>query len=218
MSNVTISDTLYHFTGFGGVGGTSNDEAFETLLKILKSSHLKLCRNEIAWGYQDSDGKKISGISFAPYMTCFTETPLEFSDAHTRDFGKFGIGFKVDWVISKKGQNVVYVRDGRVNNLGEAISRMLMHLTIDKRSPEFPRKCMHEIIYATENMKWRHEREWRIINDKPDCVAEFGVADIDCLICLESHVPQLQKFLESEKGLAGLRSRIKTVGLVGPKS
>lgn len=210
MGNATVSDTLYHFTGFGGAGSKTQDQSFETLIKILQSSHLKLGKNSVEWGYDDEDGKRISGISFSPYMTCFTETPLEFADHHARDFGKFGIGFNIDWVISHKGQNVIYVRDGKVNNLGGAISRMITHLSIDKQSKDFPRKIMHEIIYATENMDWRHEREWRIINDK-DAVAEFNPSDIDCLICLDSYVSKLITFLRANAGLAELESKIKVV-------
>lgn len=211
MGNVTVSDTLYHFTGFGGVGNKTQQKSFETLVRILESSHLKLCKNQIEWGYNDSEGNKISGISFSPYMTCFTETPIEFSGHHTRDFGKFGIGFKIDWVISHKGQNVIYVKDGGVNNIGEAISRMITHLSIDKKSRDFPRKIMHEIVYATENMDWRHEREWRIFSDKKDQVVEFGSSDIDSLICLEEYAPKLLSAINGHPHLTGLDSKIKIV-------
>lgn len=210
MGNVTISDTLYHFTGFGGGGGKSNEEAFATLIKILESSCLKLGKNEINWGYNDSEGRKISGLSFSPYMTCFTETPIQFSGVHTRDFGKFGIGVCIDWVVAKKGQNVVYVRDGEVNILGEAISRMLTHLSIDKLSPDFPRKWMHQIIYATENMNWRHEREWRIISDKQELV-QFDFNNIDELICLKDYEKRLREFLESDKKYSSLLAKIITI-------
>ncbi|HXH32219.1 MAG TPA: hypothetical protein VNJ01_15560 [Bacteriovoracaceae bacterium] len=65
MSNKTISNTLYHFTGFGGGKGKETNATFETLKAILDSSMLRLSRNEIARGHHDSDGKKISGISFS---------------------------------------------------------------------------------------------------------------------------------------------------------
>lgn len=211
MSNPTISNTLYHFTGFGGGAGKSHAEAFETLLAILSSSHLKLSKNEITWGFADDSGKKVAGISFSPYMTCFTETPLEFAKGHSRDFGKFGIGFKIEWVIGHGGQNVVYVKDGSVNKLGNAISRMLTHLSIDKLSPDFPRKLMHEIIYTTENMDWRHEREWRIISDTAGTSA-FKVTDIDCVVCPKPHASKLADFIRAKKELAGLESRIRTAG------
>lgn len=211
MPNVTVSDTLYHFTGFGGGAGKTHDEAFSTLTKILGSSVLKLNRNEISWGFKDSEGKKITGISFSPFMTCFTETPIEFADGHTRDFGKFGIGFKIDWVVRNKGQNVVYVRDGEVNDLGDAISRMLTHLSIDKLSPDFPRKWMHQVVHATENMDWRHEREWRIITDKPDIVVKFVYSDVDSIICLNSYRPKLIGFLDSDPKFVGLKEKIKSI-------
>lgn len=210
MRNVTVSDTLYHFTGFGGGIGKTNDEAFSTLIKILDSSCLKLRKNKITWGYHDGDGRKISGISFWPHMTCFTETPIQFSGPHTRDFGKFGIGFCIDWVVANRGQNVVYVRDGDVNNLGEAISRMLTHLSIDKLSPDFPRKWMHQVIYSTENMGWRHEREWRIISDKPESV-KFEYNNIDSLVCLKSYEAKLREFLESDSKFSELLARITTI-------
>ncbi len=128
-------------------------------------------------GYSDSRGKKVTGVSFSPYITCFTETLLGFATDHIRDFGKFGIGFDIDWVIKNKGQNVVYVQDGNVNHLGETISKMPMHLKIDKLSKDFPRKRLHEIVHITENMKWRNEREWRIVGESDNLKREFDFSD-----------------------------------------
>ena len=197
MGNPTISNTLYHFTGFGGEDGKTSDESFETLKKILSSSVLLLSRNDVEWGYTDSEGKKVTGVSFSPYMVCFTETPLGFANDHIRDFGNFGIGFDIDWVISNKGQNVVYVQDGNVNHLGETISKMLMHLVIDKQSKDFPRKRLHELVYITENMNWRNEREWRIVDDKEGQVA-FTFENVKEIVCPKEYQEKLIAFLKSD--------------------
>lgn len=61
MSNVTVSDVLYHFTGFGGTG-KSDEQSFDTLLKIIKSSKLILNKNDIKWGYHDTEGNPASSV------------------------------------------------------------------------------------------------------------------------------------------------------------
>ncbi|MGZ3724566.1 MAG: abortive infection system antitoxin AbiGi family protein [Pseudobdellovibrio sp.] len=215
MGNVTISNVLYHFTGFGGAEadgqGKTTKEAFETLKKILHSSHLRLCKNEVSWGYADEDGRRpFTGLSFSPHLTCFSETPIEYATDHTRSFGKFGIGFDINWVISHRGQNVIYVKDAAVNHIGNVISKMLIHLSIDKKSPDFPRKYMHEIVYATENMKWRNEREWRIISDKSG-QADFTFADIKSLVCPKSHEKELKEFLELDAKYVGLKEKMHII-------
>ncbi len=56
------------------------------------------------------DGSKISHHGQKIPVTCFTEWTLNLSAPHTAKYGRLGLGFSKNWVMSRGGQPVTYFK------------------------------------------------------------------------------------------------------------
>lgn len=164
--NPTQSEILYHFTGYDGANKKlkSDDDAFSTLLNILSSQELRLSINTRDWTINNPGNSHRFQIPIP--MACLTETPLWGIQNHMRSFGKFGLGFNIDWAINEGAQNVIYYKDGKSSRTINIIKDILTpqftaHGYTHKPSLDW---TIH-ILGLTEDIVFRNEREWRFIGD-----------------------------------------------------
>ncbi len=70
---------------------------------------------------------ELRGNSFALDLpiACFTEWSLGESLAHTKEYGRIGLGFPKRWVIERGGQSVTYFRHNQKGSFLPAVFRLL---------------------------------------------------------------------------------------------
>lgn len=187
--------TLYHFT-----------DSLEILKAILRSKKFLLKENERPWGFSHDGTAR--HILFSIPMTCFTEMPHKELRSHCRNFGNFGLGMKIGWAISRGAQNVIYSEHHHPNDFGKTLIEMLDHnsyLKTLRSSYEFSQGIFDSLVGATEQMRYKDEREWRFIGRltgvnprtfSPSSV-DFQMSDIDVLVVPDSHRVELESFLEN---------------------
>lgn len=171
-----ISNTLTHWTS----RDKPDARSFEIIKEILKSKKLLLqyCPN-----YPNlPDNRQLRTM-----MVCFTDIPLKFSAEHCMRFGRFGIGFSKERMMSYGANPVLYTTpemNERVENYISLIGRLQGEETdrpwrdanlnndIGDRyqfsSEQFD--AMSELAGLMQNYKYSDEsvdynqREWRIID------------------------------------------------------
>lgn len=192
--NVTLSNTLYHFTNF------------DALKAILFSSEFHVKLNTVQWFSPDN-----KGFYFKIPMVCFCETPLQFLKHHKRNFGNYGLGMKIEWAIAHGIHNVIYADMLNPNSHALTIYELLMHY---HSTPAHLKKFRYDsnlnnyLVGSSELMVHRDEREWRFIGKMIDPLEEtftpksltFTINDIDQIICPKEDTDNLIQFLK-EKGL-----------------
>ena len=162
-----ISDTLTHWTGRGKTG----EQAFSVIKSILTNREL--------WLSHCPNYPNLNRHEMKPIMVCFTDIPLHLSEEHCERFGKFGVGFKKENMMSYGASPVFYTTP----HLDEKIDT-LISLVHDLRQYEMDRQLregFENFQYTTEqleslietfgffqNYKYRddsvdyYQREWRI--------------------------------------------------------
>jgi len=204
MTNPTISSQLFHFTGVDKIRGSfkPDDEAFNTLISILKSRVLQLRPNTIDLVLPKGVGI-ITNLKANASIACLTETPIQFIHGHILKYGKFGIGFDVNWALRNGGHNVIYCDRKAPNSYAYTISElgntlyfngMLAH---DKTAT----LSFFKLTFITEDFEFRDEREWRFIQ-APKIIGEipsieFFPEDLKTIVCPESFINQVKDSLKA---------------------
>ena len=170
MKRNYINDELVHWTG----RKRSEDEAFRILRSICDEQVLRLpyCPRYAQEGFQPKTA-----------MACFTDVPLRHSKEHCGKFGKFGIGFHKERMISYGANPVFYTTGSHLERMREVynLTSSLYELYKDRDWREdvepyqFTDKeflALHEISEFTQEYSYKnndstdylnyYQREWRL--------------------------------------------------------
>lgn len=203
--NNTISSQLYHFTGYDKTTNSfkPDDEAFDILKSIIQSGYLRLSKNDVKLHLLPNG--RISSTSVDVKMACVTETPIEYISEHIEKYGKFGIGFNIEWGLAHGGLSVIYTKKENPNGLTTVVSEladffmsngMLSH---DLRAVTW----LSKLSILTENFELRHEREWRFLYAPimPDGYKgiTFLPKDILSIICPKPYVSKVEELLANTR-------------------
>jgi hypothetical protein len=203
--NKTISNQLYHFTGYDKINNAFklDEDAFNILQSILGSQYLRLSPNEVE--VHLPAGGLISSTKVNVKMACLTETPIEFISEHIDKYGKFGLGFSIEWALTNSGLNVIYTEKNNPNSFAHTISElgdffrtngMLSH---DRRAISW----IAQLTVITEKFELRHEREWRFLRAPKMLDGYSGIAfssnDLHTIICPEYYVSKIQDVIANTK-------------------
>lgn len=204
--NVTLSDTLYHFTS-----------QLTTLQAIITSNEYRLNLNDVQWtSPPDADGN-FTHFQYRIPMVCFCETPYVFLQNHIRTFGNYGLGMKIEWAISHGIHNVIYA-DIMNPNLHASMITQLLRLFQNTPTPQrYPRSINDHLVGSIEPMIHRDEREWRFVgevtntttyNFTPNSIP-FTMDDVIEIICPITDSTALEAFLDAN-GQGQHKRKIKT--------
>jgi len=164
-------DRLFHFT-----------KTVENLENILKGREfwVSFCvedhrflnkADEFRILYEGDDNKLIKNLVAYP-MVCFCDIPLERIEAHTLNYGKFGIGMRRDWVKKNNISPVQYIGEDSfsarlwldiLKNIGQVQS------FIKKEDRVYVESYFNNLIHLASYIKpyrnntaiFYNEREWR---------------------------------------------------------
>lgn len=112
-----VSDDLVHFVGRGA---TSDEEAFDRLVTIIRGSWLQSL-NAVLRGERDENASTFeiklgvplsSNERYVPEMICFADIPEEALQIHTAKYRRFGLAFRKNFAISKGARPMLYVPFG----------------------------------------------------------------------------------------------------------
>jgi hypothetical protein len=160
-----MSNKLIHFTR-----GTTEDEAFSTLMKIMKEKRLLGGTRFIRGNYS---------------CVCFTEAPLpSFCELFLNEkanvrYSPFGIMFDKSWVYSQGGRPVIYQHESEFNLLDDSIR--WRHVRYEPND--------------TYPIDFSWEREWRIHRDE----LLFTPADAIIVLPTPKHADYLRELHEEEQ-------------------
>jgi hypothetical protein len=135
-----MSDYLVHFT------------SGDALYSILSDRHLE-ARNEFGWFRSDH------ATSSLRISACLSEVPIDQIDRLAARRGRFGIGFKRDFVQNRGGARVWYAEGLQSNHLFEAFKEI-------RRSDPTRAHAMWKLtpfiddVSSAYDFTW--EREWRV--------------------------------------------------------
>lgn len=166
FSSKISSSLLYHFTGEINVVASILENGF----------HPRTAFEDISFILPNYEKAKV-GIP----MVCFTDIPIELSDAHRKEYGACGIGMKKEWGIMKGLNPICYmIKDSEIynayNHLQWVISQQAQKLDkMENKDGEHSLEVMIAIMdYAgflkeysedpSYNSKpFYDEREWRYL-------------------------------------------------------
>jgi len=199
-----MSSQLFHFTGFDKSNGSFKPDidALEILKRILQSHHLLLTPNKVHLKLPKI-GDLLSEIDVGVHMACLTETPLQFIAGHIAKYGKFGLGFTIEWALRNGGQNVVYCDSNAPNSYTHTVAGIGGYLIRNGAAYDIQKvSWIAELAAITERFELRHKREWRflrapIIDDKLRGI-KFSTEDLQTIVCPRLHIAQIRKILERE--------------------
>jgi hypothetical protein len=106
------SDELTHFVG---ASAPTDEERFQTLLRILRAGRLRASdgsrtTDEAAMLLSITGNKKISdGSAVRGVIVCFCDIPLPSLGLHMSKYGPFGIAFTRAFLVAKGANPVFYV-------------------------------------------------------------------------------------------------------------
>lgn len=135
MARIDITDSLIHF-----IKGSSLEESFDTLTKIIEEKRLLGSKNLIKGGFK---------------CICFSEAPIEclenglVNSGYYSKYSPFGIMVPKSWLFSKGGRPAIYQREDEFYKLCE--TQQWRHVTYEPDG------------YPPIDFSW--EREWRIKKD-----------------------------------------------------
>jgi Putative abortive phage resistance protein AbiGi, antitoxin len=213
MTNNSISDTLFHFTGLNGMRKKLKPEmeALKTVFDILGSKRFNIGINSRHYAIPGTQ------IFMEIPMTCFTETPLSHLRQHMSDFGEFGIGMKFEWAIRNGFLNVIYSDNRGHNFYSASLSRVwdLLEEARDTGSALFERGMYYTLVGITEDIRFRNEREWRLIPQSdlgttgfsPRYV-EFSGYDIDSIVIKKQYSDNIKKYIENHAEYSNCKIKI----------
>ena len=114
MDGPYVSPELFHFVG--RAHPNDDDANYAILSKVLASETVSHSPHERGWGIHsysiDSDGRLFDGSLIVPTMTCYCDIPFTSLGIHVAKYGKFGISFRREPLISYGARPVMYVPIG----------------------------------------------------------------------------------------------------------
>jgi hypothetical protein len=198
--NPSISSQLFHFTGVNKERGffKPDVEAFATLKKILNSKYLLLSPNRIQLLFPQ-DSILMEKIELIIQMACLTETPIEFLTDHIKLFGKFGLGFTIDWALRNGGQNVIYCDSHSPNSFAHTVSEIGNYFAMNGMAHDIRFiRWVSELAAITENFEYRNEREWRFLrasNIDDQLAIPFQGDDLKTVICPRNFIMGVEEIM-----------------------
>lgn len=135
-----MSDYLVHFT------------TREALHSILSGCHLQ-AQNEFGWFRSDS------ATSSLRISACLSEIPVDQIDRLAARRGRYGIGFKRDFVQSKGGARVWYAEEPQNTNLFDAF-KAIRPSDPNRLHPLWKLTPFIDDVSSAYDFTW--EREWRV--------------------------------------------------------
>lgn len=199
--NETVSSQLFHFTGFDKSNNAykPDEDAFNTLQSILYSQYLRLSTNEVE--IHLPQGAHARSINVKIKMACLTETPIRFLSQHMKKYGKFGLGFSVEWALINGGLNVIYVDNNKPNSFAQTISELEWYF-IENGALAHDRRAISlitQLATITERFEFREEREWRFFRAPKMPNGDLGIlftsTDLQTIICPHKFIPRIQEIL-----------------------
>ena len=164
MNRPDVSPYLAHFTsqkfpkGYKSKDNPTNQFMYSTpekrLISILTGK--RILASQVPWVGNHK-------------AVCLTECPWTSLITHTQQYSSYGIGFKKEFVFSKGGGPVYYVRADMFNNQ-KWDPTVLPFVT--PFWPEYVPVALKATIKMTK-CDYTHEREWRVAGD-----LDFGYNDI----------------------------------------
>jgi hypothetical protein len=153
-------------------------------------------------------------IRFAALMTCFTELRLSGSAPHTRSYGLLGFVFTREFVLSRAGGPVHYVRSHRDDAVVGSIARVLLWVQRQRTRGSDAQGALDALNFAigftkgmsapnSDDFAYLDEHEWRIIHShaqeragrivptgrgRPRYRIPFAASDLRMLIVPDSEV------------------------------
>lgn len=156
MNRPDVSPYLAHFTsnkfpkGFKSNDNPTNEYKYVTaekrLINILDLK--KVYASQVPWVGNHK-------------AVCLTECPWTSLITHTQQYSSFGVGFTKEFVFSKGGGPVYYVRADMFNNQRWDDSVLSF---VTPFWPEYVPSFLKSTV-AMKKCDYTHEREWRIAHD-----------------------------------------------------
>jgi len=146
---------------------------FDTLTKILESSSLRLLYSK-----EDFFMKNLKVSSAAHPMVCFSKFDIEKIDNETITYGKYGVGFSIDWANKNKVNPVLYIDQNSMAALGlgnllrARRNKESSKLPDNLRLPIMQLKCFTKNVrgynsyFKERDFDFESENEWRYVPDK----------------------------------------------------
>lgn len=186
MNRPDLSDYLAHFTSnkwpkaHKDANNPTNvykrKSALDRLLNILRTK--KILASQLPWVGNHK-------------AVCFTECPWSGLLGHTQQYSCYGLGFKKEFVFSKGGSPVFYLR-ADMFNIQQWDQKILPFFT-----PFWPEYAPPKKDFNKGNpIDFSHEREWRTPDD-----LEFEYSDI-AFVVLPDYV-EMAKFPREFKDAIG---------------
>jgi hypothetical protein len=148
-----MSDFVVHFTK-----DNDNKSAYENMLSIL---HSKTIQARNAFGIAKSKAPEIKSQKVA----CFSEVPLHNLRRLAEARSEYGIVFRKDIVIHRKGNPILYAH--KDHPVTAALKALIKAAKKDAKAPIWTVTPFVDApgLYPTGNYFFEWEREWRKVGD-----------------------------------------------------
>lgn len=148
---------------------------YKYIKSIIESNSLRLsyCEEDFYMGK-----RKVS--SSAHPMICFSEVEIKHLSYKNISYGRYGIGFTIDWARQNKINPVIYINQNSIaaNGLASLLkarrNRQDSKLPDKLRLPIMQLKCFtkneqgYNSHLQVENFNFKNESEWRFVPNKKD--------------------------------------------------
>lgn len=145
MSQGYISEYLFHFIGKGIL---KQEDQYKLLKKIIEEGWLSFYPHDrnLSFGVTEINSmvtRKLEEM-FNPNCVCFADIPLKELSFHSSKYGKFGIGFTRDFLVSKGANPVFYIEKNSVMYKNQSGQNDPIKLTKEEYYQEY---CSKTIWY-----------------------------------------------------------------------
>ena len=152
-----MSDYLVHFTN-----------SADSLLSILYAQEVE-SRSAFGWARKDRKTREMH------MSACFSEVPVDQLDRLVKRHGAFGIAFRRDYVLSRKGQRVWYLQQQDLQNDLYKAFNSLYKSDESRQNPLWRLSPYIDRVMPGYDFDW--EREWRVVGG-----LTFDLSDVEFLI------------------------------------
>jgi hypothetical protein len=147
-----FSEYLVHFTSSRELTGKRDDNPAKQKVSLSAQDRLISILNE----------RKIIASTMpwtGAHAVCFTECPWSSLLKHTDNYSPYGIGFRKNFIFTKDGGPVYYVR-------GDQYDKQQWHDDLKVfTTPLWPAQYRSPEVLGNKFCDYSHEREWRVPSD-----------------------------------------------------